>query len=188
LPSARHYDKRRALNYLSAGQGESFVSRALLIEAYISGLQLTAVTVVADGRRCRMIRPGEIAPGEKIKHQFFFRPSHAELVHLTIGLDGWIDQQPAALAALIERTAANLGAPYSSPDELRRAAEVQVAEITARVKASNQAGGLKQINRQYKAYRQAQMAKAEKAVPYAKFIEPFVATMVRQVAATGRMI
>jgi hypothetical protein len=81
-----------------------------------------------------------------------------------------------------------MGAPYETADELRNAAEIQVAEIVERVKASNQAGGLKQINRQYKAYRQAQMAKAEKAVPYSKFIEPFVVTILRQVAATGRMI
>ena len=38
------------------------------------------------------------------------------------------------------------------------------------------------------AYRQAQIAKAEKAVPYSKFIEPFVMTIVREVAATGRAI
>jgi hypothetical protein len=50
------------------------------------------------------------------------------------------------------------------------------------------AGGLKQVNRQYKAYRQGQIAKAERAMPYSKFIEPFIATMVRQVAMTGRMI
>jgi hypothetical protein len=53
---------------------------------------------------------------------------------------------------------------------------------------SNQAGGLKQVNRQYKAYRQAQIAKAEKALPYAKFLERFTANIVRDVAATGRAI
>jgi hypothetical protein len=33
------------------------------------------------------------------------------------------------------------------------------------------------MNRQYKAYRQRQIAKAEKALPYAKFLEPFIATI-----------
>jgi hypothetical protein len=56
----------------------------------------------------------KLAPGEKIKHQFFFWSSHADLVLMTIGLEGWTDQAPAAVAALIERTAANLGAPYHS--------------------------------------------------------------------------
>jgi hypothetical protein len=84
--------------------------------------------------------------------------------------DGPIDQPPAAVAALIERTARSMGAPHTRrPPEIRAAAEIQVAEIVARVKASNQAGGLKQVNRSYKAYRQAQIAKAEKATSYAKF-------------------
>jgi hypothetical protein len=41
------------------------MSRASLIDAYISGLSLTAVSVVAsaDGRRCRIETGGEIAPG-----------------------------------------------------------------------------------------------------------------------------
>ena len=33
-------DKRRALNYFSAGQGESCMSRADLVDVYISGLNL----------------------------------------------------------------------------------------------------------------------------------------------------
>jgi hypothetical protein len=69
------------------------------------------------------------------------------------------------------------------------AAKIQVAEIVAKVEAARQNGGLKQVNRQYKSYRQAQsIAKAEKAMPYGKFIERFTAGMVRDVAATGRMI
>jgi hypothetical protein len=44
--------------------------------------------------------------------------------------------------------------------------QFKVAEIhRAGRRATNQAGGLKQINRQYKAYRLAQIAKAEQAVP-----------------------
>jgi hypothetical protein len=166
------------------------LSRASLVDVYISALQLTAVAIVAsaDGRRCRIETDGEIAPGEKIKRQFFFRPTHADLLLLTIALDGWTDQQPAAVAALIERTAATLGAPFQTLTELQAEAEQEVDKIIAKVAASNQAGGMKQINAQYKRYRQAQVAKAEKAVPYTKFIERFTASIVRDVAATGRMI
>jgi hypothetical protein len=47
----------------------------------------------------------------------------------------------------------------------------------------NQAGGLKQVNAQYKRYRQAQVAKAEKAIPYTAFLERFVITpTVRNIA------
>jgi hypothetical protein len=96
----------------------------------------------------------------------------------------------AILAASIDEgvTTGAMGAPYETAAEIRAAAEIQVAEITARIKDSNQAGGLKQVNAQYKRYRQGQIAKAEKAVPYAKFLERFTASIVRQVAATGRPI
>lgn len=161
------------------------MSRASLVETYIAALNLTAVAIVSDGWRCR-IHTGELAPSETIKHRFYFKPSHAELVLATIDLDGLSGKPPAALATLIERAAANLGAPFQTADELQAEAEQQVAEITARVKGMNQSGGLKQVNAQYKRYRQAQIAKAEKAVPYAKFIERFTATIVRDVAATGR--
>ena len=51
-----------------------------------------------------------------------------------------------------------------------------------------QAGGLKQVNAEYKRYREAQAAKAERATSYSVFIERFTASLVRDVAAAGRMI
>jgi hypothetical protein len=60
--------------------------------------------------------------------------------------------------------------------------------IVAHVKATNQSGGLKQVNAQYKRYRQAQVAKAEKASPYSLFLERITATIVRDVAMSWRMI
>jgi hypothetical protein len=169
------------------------MSRASLIDAYISGLSLTAVSVVAsaDGRRCRIETGGEIAPcrGERIRRQFFFKPSHADLVLMTIDREGVTDQAPAAVAALIERAAATVAAAYQSPDGLRKAAGQQVDEIVERVKASGQSGRLKRWNAAYKQYRQAQIEKSEPAIPYAHYIERVV-TMptVRQIAATGRTV
>jgi hypothetical protein len=171
----------------TAALDESPMSRAL-VEAYISGLALTEVAIVGAGKRCRIETGGELAPGETIAHRYFFKPSHAELVLATIGQDGLSGKTAAALVDAIVRTAATLGASYVTLGELRKAAEVQVDEITARLRCANQAGGLKQVNAQYKAYRQAQIAKAEKAVPYSKFIEPFIMSTVKQVAATGRMV
>jgi hypothetical protein len=164
---------------------ESFVARASLVETYVSALNLTAVAIVssADGWRCRIETGGTSAPA------FYFKPSHADLVLLTIGLDGWTDQAPAAVAGAIERTAATVGAPIISPDALRAEAERQVAEIVERVRASNQSGGLKVWKTAYKQYRRAQIAKAEKAIPYSAYLQRvIVATMVRNVEMTGRMI
>jgi hypothetical protein len=160
------------------------LSRASLIEAYIAALPLTAVAIVcsSDGRRCRIHTDGEPAPGETIERRFYFKPSHAELMLSTIDLEGWTDQQPAAVTAQIERAAAMLGAPHYALAELRKSAEEVVDEVQTRVDVGRQNGDLKQVNKQYKMYRQKQIAKAEKAMPYAKFLERFTASIVRDMA------
>jgi hypothetical protein len=164
------------------------VSHSSLVETYISALNLTAVTVVGAGRRCRIIT-GEPEPGEPVAHRFFFRASHAGLVLATIGQDGMSGQPAAVLAGAIEQAAASIGAPFQTPDELRKAAGQQVAEIVERVKTAGLSGKLKRWNKAYKQYRLAQVAEAKQAMPYANYIEQAV-TMptVRQIAASGRMI
>ena len=163
-------------------------SRETLIEAYIAALPLAAVAIVsnADGKRCRIEMGGDLAPGETIQSRLYLKPSHAELVLSAIDQEGWTDQAPGTVAALIEQTATNLGARFQSPDDLRRAAESAVADIVAKVEGMNQAGGLKEINTKYKLYRQRQVAKAEKAMPYSAFIHRFTLKMVEQVAAMVR--
>jgi hypothetical protein len=124
--------KRRGAE--SSPTGRVSLSRAALIDVYISGLNLTEVAVVSDGRRCR-IHTGEPAPGEKIAARFYFRPTHADLLLMTIGQEGLSGKQPAAL---------------DSADELYRVAEQAVAEVVERVNGMNQSGGLKQLNAQYR--------------------------------------
>jgi hypothetical protein len=166
-----HVDKPARRTTAPGGMENQFMSRAALIDVYISGLNLATVAVVSDGRRCRVAvfgsaeDTGEPEPGETVRHRFYFKPSRADLVLMTIGKEGVTGKPPAALAALIERAAAMLGAPYRTPDELRRIAEQAVVEVQARVAALNQSGGLKQINKQYKSDRLAQIARAEKAMP-----------------------
>jgi hypothetical protein len=164
------------------------MSRAALIDVYISGLNLTEVAVVGAGRRCR-IETGEIAPGEPVAHRFFFRASHADLVLAAIDKEGLPSKSPARLVDAIERTAAKLGAPFMTLDELRKAAEVQVAEIVERVKTAGLSGKLKRWNAAYRQYRLEAVARAEKAIPYANYIEQAV-TMptVKQLAASGRTV
>jgi hypothetical protein len=164
------------------------MSHASLIDTYIDWLNLTAVTVVGDGRRCR-ITEGEPAEGEKIKHQYFFKPSHAELVLVMIDVEGLSGKPLAAVAGAIEQAATKLGAPYETAAGLRKAAEQQVDEIVERVKTAGLSGRLKHWNVRYRQYRLAQIEKSEPAIPYAAFIERVV-TMptVRQLAASGRAI
>jgi hypothetical protein len=158
-----------------------------LIEAYITALPLTAVAIVssADGRRCRIQTEGELGPGETIERTFYFKPSHAELVLMTIDPEGWTNEQPAAVVAQIEQTAAMLGAPHYALDELRNVAEEAVAVVTARVAAGRQNGDLKLVNQKYKMYRLAQVAKGEKAISYTTFMQRWTAARVRDVAVTA---
>jgi hypothetical protein len=142
------------------------MSRESLVEAYVSALPFAAVAIVQTaGGGCRIETAAPGAPGEAI---YYFKPSHVDLVLGAAGLAaGPIDATPAAVAALIEKTALAMGAPFKTSAEIRAAAKIQVAEIVAKVEAARQAGGMKQTNRQYKAYRQAQLAKGRKgdAVP-----------------------
>jgi hypothetical protein len=160
------------------------LSRASLIDAYISGLALAEVAIVGAGRQCR-IHTGEPAPGEIIQHRYFFKSSsHVDLLLATIGQDGMSGQPAAALAALIEQTAAMLGARWQTPDTLRKLAGHQVDEIVERIKASGQRGALKHWNARYKQYRLAQGAKGEKAIGYWPFLEQAVMLpTVRSIAA-----
>lgn len=164
------------------------MSRASLVEAYIAALNLTAVAIVSDGRRCR-ICTGEPAAGEKVKARFCFKPSHADLVLASIDKEGLSGKQPAALVSAIEQAAAKLGAPYQTPGALHKAAEQQVAEITERIKAAGLSGALKKWNTRYRQYRLAQVEKHEPAITYATFLEQYVvAPTVRDVAMSGRMM
>ncbi len=167
------------------------MSRAALIDVYISGLNLTEVAIVGAGKRCRIHidGDGEIAPGEPVACRYYFKASHAELVLMTIGKEGVTDQAPAALAEAIERTAAMLGAPHQTPAELRAAAAEQVAEIVERVKSAGLSGRLKMWNKRYRQYRLVQIAKSEPAIPYASYIEQAVTLpTVKQLAASGRTV
>jgi hypothetical protein len=177
-----HSDKTRPSFYPVA------MSRDSLVEAYIEALPLTAVAVVSvAGGGCRIERAAQCAPGEIAR--YFFKPSHVDLVLSAAGLGGDpIDDPPAAVAALIERTAASMGAPFQSAAELQADAEQEVDKIVAKVEAMRQNGALAKVNAQYKAYRQAQIAKAEKATSYGVFFERFVMSIVRDVAMSGRMI
>ena len=163
------------------------MSRSKLVEAYIAALPLAAVAVIssADGARCRILTDGEPGPGETIEHQLYFKPSHADLVLMTLGLEGWTDQAPAAVAAQIEQAAATLGARYYALAELSKAAAEAVAEVQARVDAARQNGDLKQVNAAYKRYRLAQVAKGEKAMPYTAHLAAFTQSLVEKVARQG---
>jgi hypothetical protein len=160
------------------------VSRASLVETYISALNLTAVRVVAspDGRRCR-IETGEPAEGEKIKRQFFFKPSHADLLidddrsgrpgRRTAGRRGCADRASGGKSrgAFPDRGRAPPGRRATG----RRGAEQEIAGL-------NTSGELKSFNRRYKLYRQQKAAAGERAMPYSAYLSSLTKQMVQEVA------
>jgi hypothetical protein len=160
------------------------MSRESLVEAYISGLNLTEIAIVGAGKQCRIHTGGDLAPGEPVAHRYLFKASHVDLLLATIGQDGLLGRSATALAELVEQAAASIGAKWQTPDALRKGAELQVAEIVERVKASGQYGALKPWNTRYRQYRLAQVEKGERAIPYSVFLEEFVITpTVRMIAA-----
>ena len=132
----------------------------------------------------RIDRQITVPDGPAIRSALAETFGHADLVFVTGGLGPTTDDITRDAAAELLRLELR-----HDPDVMAivtsRFSKFRVA-VTQRV--ARQAGGLKLINRQYKAYRMAQIAKAEKALPYAKFIERFTAGLVRDVAMTGRMI
>jgi hypothetical protein len=122
--------------------------------------------------------PGEIPPGEPGAHRFFFRASHVDLLLAAIGHAGLSGKPPGALADAIAQVAASIGAPYQTPDQLRRVAEQAVDEVQERVAAMRQNGGLKEVNRSYKAYRKRQIVSGERVIPYSAYLQRFT-TIVR---------
>jgi hypothetical protein len=163
------------------------MSRADLIQTYLSALNLTSVAIVGAGRLAR-ITTDEPEPGETIQHRFYFKPSAADLVLLTIGRDGMSGKPAAVLAAQIKQTAATLGAKWQTPAGLRNTAECQVAIIAERVKTSS-GRVLKPWNARYRQYRLAQIEKGEKAIAYWSYIESkVVIPTVRSFASAGQMI
>jgi hypothetical protein len=87
--------------------GSFTLSRASLIDAYISGLALTAVAVVSDGPQQDHGR--RAGAGREDQAAILFQVIARRLVLATIDMEGLSDQQPGAVAALIEQAAETSG-------------------------------------------------------------------------------
>jgi thiamine pyrophosphate-dependent acetolactate synthase large subunit-like protein len=100
---------------------------------------------------------------------------------------GWVDLPPAEVVARIKATAAMLGARWQTQAEIEKDAECVVAEITRQVETARQNGGLKQVNMDYKKYRQAQIANSETAIGYSAYLLNFTRLLVVRAAQKSMM-
>lgn len=168
-------------------------STAPLVKVYTDALCGRAVYVHAGlkGRATRF----SFEPDRKlslIEKFWFARPAHAELVVMRCRQDfaavgakrthGWIDLPPAAVVEVVKDVAAALGARWQTEDQIERDAQKVVAEVIASVEAARQNGGLKEVNAEYKRYRQAQIDKREPAIPYSAHIAQFTRLLVVRAA------
>jgi hypothetical protein len=123
---------------------------------------------------------------------FWLRPSHAQLVHSQCQIpsnhDEGADIEPDIIRDQIVNTAALLGAPFRSTDDLFAIAMSAVDEILAHVETQRLNGGLAQVNAGYKIYRQQQTAKNEKAVPYSAHLHAFTRSIVTEAAKVAHVI
>jgi hypothetical protein len=123
---------------------------------------------------------------------WFARPAHAELVGFRCFQDfkaigamrshGWVDLPPAQVTEKIKSVAAMVGARWQTQAQIENDAEQVVADIIMRVKVARLQGGLKEVNAEYKRYRQAQIEKSEPAIPYSAHLANFTRLLVLRAA------
>ena len=164
-------------------------NRLKLLAAYMEALGNRALMVLAapTGHPCKL-SSAPLPNLDTIAAFWFAKPHHAELVALraqddlaAIGAarpEGWIDMQAQELRDTIINLAAHVGASWQTAEQAQAQASIAIDEIIARVEASRTNGGLAQINAQYKVYRQKQLAKGEKAIPYSAHLAAFTRNLV----------
>jgi hypothetical protein len=163
------------------------MSRASLVQAYITALPGTIVSIVSspDGQRSRF-ETGAVDAGAIVHARLHFKDSHAELVLSVCGVHDWADMPPWAMLQLISTTAQGLGAQPWNDADIIAAAEDAVDQVVAKVEVMRQNGDLAVVNAGYKRYRLGQVAKGEKAVSYAAHLAKFTQSLVAEVAKFPR--
>lgn len=151
---------------------------AALVKDYISSLDIHPLAIIAGagGSGALIVRtlPPGLTPFDIL---WFSRELHADLVMANCPA-GPEDRPAALLRDDIVNTAAALGAPFRTTHEIEADAEKAVAGIIGQIETWRQNGGLAKVNRDYKTYRQTQMARGQKAVPYSTHLASFARSLV----------
>lgn len=134
------------------------MSKEKLVQVYVAALNLSSVDGIPD--------------------ILFAKPAHAEMAE-----DCCRDANEGAVSrdGLIN-AAALVGAPWQTAGQVRTLAEAEVEKLLADIDRKQRAGELRQVNRDYKAYRMARASRGEHAIPYNAYFSNFVASVVRLAA------
>jgi hypothetical protein len=164
-------------------------TRDSLVQAYLAALEIRALMVFAvDGKQPSKISTDQEKNVVLVDALWFAKPQHAELVlsHTLTDLEaigatrpeGWIDMPGREVRDTLANVAGYLGASFRSANEVSRDAQNAVARITRDVEEARRKGELKQVNAEYKLYRQRQAQRGEKAIPYSAHLANFTRGLV----------
>src|SRR5579864_1559748 len=155
-----------------------------LVRAYVEALEIRPLIVLSvPGGQPSKISPSPEKKLQQVDALWFAKPQHAELVHAHAMRDlesigalrphGWIDLQGREVRDTLANVAAYLGASFRSMAEVQRDAGAAVERVLVSVENARKSGALAQVNASYKAYRTAQLARNEPAIPYSAHLAKF---------------
>lgn len=148
-----------------------------LLKAYTAALDACTLVILPGPNGMSGVCLGPAADETPVETLWFAKQQHAELV-LAQCPEGWVDITPAALRDEVVNAAATLGARFRTTMEIHIEASKVVAEIIEQVENRRQNGGLAKVNRDYKIYRQAQIARGQKAITYSDHLAAFTRSLV----------
>jgi hypothetical protein len=172
-------------------------NRAALVAAYRAGLGLAAVAVMDGAAGIRMVAIAQVGNDlptttDKAAARWWCRrAADAERVVAAATLRLRRRESLAGAAAdlankEIAAAAKRLSITLYSDDEISAAATAIIARVDQQLETLQRSGGLKLVNRSYRAYRIESSARGEKVLPYAEWINKYKESLVRQLAAALR--
>ena len=172
-----------------------------LIAAYREGLGLVAIAIVRgpDGVDIRAVAASDVNSGaDSIEARWWCRraadaeqlaKSATARLRRRESKTGADDSSAVSLAgAAVESAAKTCGVVLQSDQEIADAAMNVAARIEGELQRQQQAGELKSVNRDYKAYRIETCGRGERVLRYDEWMRKYKQNLVRQVAVTLRQL
>jgi hypothetical protein len=166
--------------------------RACLVVAYREGLELAAVLLIAGPDSSRLLVTGadgeaDLEASETVTARWWCRRrSQADSMAAAVRLTRTISAAQAH--ALVARAAERQGIALLSEDEIAEEAARAITRLDAEVERQMQTGGLKSVNKSYRTYRLETSGRGESVLRYADWMERYKAKLIREIAATLRLV
>lgn len=170
--------------------------RAPFAAAYRDGLGLAAIAVIAGGQGACIAAPADAAAMSETEglHAVWWCRRADDAARLAASARGMVrrescDGETPALAraeAAVAAAAQKLNiALYSDADIAAQAMQV-AARVDAELRLQQSSGGLKSLNKSYRAYRLATSGRGERVLRYDAWMLQYRETLVRQIAVALR--